>query len=181
MTDLSKFDNSDYNPGSILARVLWHFISIVFFESKWFTPFGPKRFLLRLFGAKIGRGVVIKPRVTIKYPWFLEIGNYSWIGEQVWIDNLAMTRIGSNACLSQGTLLLTGNHDYSSITFDLMAKPIAIGDAAWIGAKAVVCPGVTIGNKTVLTVGSVATRDAEPSMIYQGNPAKAIMPRPEIK
>lgn len=127
---------------------------------------------LRLFGAKIGRGVVIKPGVSVKYPWMLEIGDYSWIGEDVWIDNLAQVTIGANCCISQGAMLLCGNHNYKLETFDLMVKSIIIEDGAWIGAQSTVCPGVMVKKEAVLAVGSIATSVLEASTIYQGNPAK---------
>lgn len=130
-----------------------------------------KVWVLRLFGAKIGRGVVIKPGVNVKYPWLLVIGDNSWIGEDVWIDNLTHVTIGSDCCVSQGAMLLCGNHNYRLTTFDLIVKPVTIRDGAWIGAKSVVCPGVTVGRESVLTVGSVATGDLEDGKIYQGVPA----------
>lgn len=170
-TDLSKFNNDWYNPGaSFIKRGLWHCFNACFFTSR-FPSSGFKKFLLKLFGAKVGKGVVIKPGVNIKSPWLLKIGNYSWIGENAWIDNLVSVSIGSNCCISQGAMLLTGNHDYTKPTFDLVAKPIVLEDGAWIGAKAVVCPGVTCKSHAVLTVGSVASADLEAYGIYRGNPA----------
>jgi len=130
-----------------------------------------KRLVLELFGAKIGRNVVIKPKVNIKYPWFLTVENDTWIGEKVWIDNLTMVNIGANVCLSQGCLLLTGNHNFTKSTFDLIVKPINIENGAWIGAQSTVCPGITVRSHAVLAVNSVATRELEPYSIYQGNPA----------
>ena len=125
-TDLSTFNNKNYKSGNIFARVLWYFINIIFFKSSWFPFSGIKIFILRLFGAKIGSGVVVKPSVNIKYPWKLEIGNYVWIGEYVWIDNLDNVIIANNSCISQGAMLLCGNHDFSSSTFDLITKSIVI-------------------------------------------------------
>jgi putative colanic acid biosynthesis acetyltransferase WcaF len=115
---------------------------------------------------------MIKPHVTIKYPWFLTIGNYTWIGENVWIDNLAQVDIGAHACLSQGALLLTGNHDYRQPAFDLVLRPIRLEEGVWIGARAIVCPGVTCRSHAVLSVGAVATADLEPYSVYAGNPAQ---------
>lgn len=170
--DLSRYDNSWYNPGGgLLKRWIWYFANLLFVKNHWNPVNGIKVFILRAFGARIGRGVVIKPGVNIKYPWLLSIGDYSWIGEDVWIDNLAMITIGANCCISQGAMLLTGNHNYKLPTFDLIVKPIAIGNGAWVGAKCVVCPGVTIANNSVLSVGSVATKSTMPDSIYQGNPA----------
>jgi len=127
--------------------------------------------LLKYFGAKVGQSVVIKPDVNIKYPWFLDIGDHVWIGENVWIDNLAKVTIGSNVVLSQGAYLLTGSHDYKKEAFDLILGEIILEEGVWIGAKATVCPGVTCYSHSVLAVGSVATKDLEAYGIYQGNPA----------
>ena len=143
----------------------------MFMKNGWFPYPALKRFLLRLFGAEIGKGVVIKPCVNIKYPWKLHVGNHVWIGENAWIDNLDTVTIGSNCCLSQGAFLLCGNHDYKSSSFDLKISPIVLEDGAWIGAKAIVCPGVVVGTHAVLTVGSVATKNLEPYTINSGNPA----------
>lgn len=104
-------------------------------------------------------------------------GDYAWIGENVWIDNLVKVTIGNNAVLSQGAMLLCGNHNYKKPTFDLMVGEIHIEDGAWVGAQCTVCPGVTMHSHSVLTVGSIATRDCEAYCIYQGNPAKKVKER----
>jgi putative colanic acid biosynthesis acetyltransferase WcaF len=130
-----------------------------------------------MFGAKIGQGVVIKPKVNIKYPWFLEIGNHVWIGENVWIDNLGKVQIDNHVCISQGAMLLCGNHDFSKVTFDLRVGEIHLESGVWIGAKSVVCGGVRCSTHAVLTVQSVATKNLESFGIYQGNPAQKIKTR----
>jgi len=130
-----------------------------------------------MFGAKIGKGVHIKPTVNIKYPWLLELGNYVWIGEKVWIDNLEKISIGNNVCLSQGAMLLTGNHNYKVSTFDLKIGGIILEDGVWIGARSVVCPDVTCHSHSILSVNSVATKDLEQYSIYQGNPAITVKER----
>ena len=134
-----------------------------------------------MFGAKIGKGVMIKPHLNVKYPWNLTIGDYAWIGEGVWIDSLVPIHIGANAVVSQGAMLLTGNHNYKSPTFDLIVKEIHIEDGAWVGAQCTVCPGVTMGSHSVLTVGSIATKDCEAYGIYQGNPAVKVLERSIIE
>ncbi|MBP0604387.1 WcaF family extracellular polysaccharide biosynthesis acetyltransferase [Aeromonas sanarellii] len=174
---LEKYDNSWFYPGSLLKRISWIFISIIFFRTNVPIPSKIKAFILRLMGARIGIGVVIKPNVNIKYPWNLSIGDNTWIGEDVWIDNLVSVNIGGDCCLSQGCYLLTGNHDFTKSTFDLIVSEINIENEAWVGAKAVVCPGVTVGRAAVLTVGSVATKNMDELGIYQGNPAKKIKER----
>jgi putative colanic acid biosynthesis acetyltransferase WcaF len=176
VTDLSKFNNDHYQPGGILKRTLWYITNVVFFKSA-FPVSSIKCLLLRLFGAKVGTGVIIKPYVNIKYPWLWEIKNHVWIGEEVWIDNLAQVTIGNNCCISQGAMLLCGNHDYKKSSFDLITGSITLEDGVWIGAKTVVCPGVTCHSHAVLTVGSVASKDLEPYTIYRGNPAQVVKKR----
>ncbi len=175
---MSRFDNRHFQPGgSSLSRLLWFYVNALVFRSYLFPFYGMKRFLLRAFGAKVGVGLIIKPGVNIKYPWKLAIGNHVWIGEQVWIDNLAQVTIGSHVCISQGAFLLTGNHDYSKSTFDLITKPIVISNGAWIGAQGLVCPGVTCGEHAVLTAKSNATKDLEAFFVYAGNPASKVKAR----
>lgn len=171
-TDLSRYDNSWYTTGAgRFKMVLWYFVNAWFIACRWNPSSCLRIRLLRLFGARIGKGVVIKPSVNVKYPWNLSIGDYSWIGEGVWIDNLVQVTVGSNACISQGAMLLCGNHNFKKTTFDLMVDPIIIEDGAWVGAQSTVCPGVTMHSHSVLAVGSVASRDLLPYSIYRGNPA----------
>lgn len=176
-TRLDTFNNSSYNPGSAVKRLFWYFFNLLFLLNPWNPFMGLKRAVLRMFGAKIGKKVVIKPRVNIKYPWFLEIGDYSWIGEGVWIDNLSKVSIGAHACVSQGALLLCGNHNYKKSSFDLITRPIIIENGAWIGANATVTGGVICKSHAILTVGSVASSNLEAYKIYQGNPAIVIRER----
>ncbi|MEO0471346.1 MAG: WcaF family extracellular polysaccharide biosynthesis acetyltransferase [Bacteroidota bacterium] len=177
-SDLSQYDNSWYQPGgNPLSRLLWYFVNALFFINP-LNPFsGLKVGLLRLFGAKIGKGVVIKPGVNIKYPWHLQIGNHCWIGEKAWIDNLTTVVLEDNVCLSQGAMLLTGNHDYKRPGFDLMVKGIHLENGSWVGAKSVVGPGVRLHSHAILAVQSVANQDLDAYGIYQGNPAKKIRER----
>lgn len=140
--DLSKYDNSWFNIGANrLKAIIWYFVNLWFLNSGWIPFSGLRICILRLFGAKIGRGVVIKPFVNVKYPWNLSIGKNTWIGEGTWIDNLVHVDIGSNVCVSQGAMLLCGNHNYKKTTFDLIVKPIVIEDGAWVGAKSIVTGG----------------------------------------
>lgn len=171
---LAEYDNKWYKPGSAIKIALWSLCRFLFFNHSLAFFSGWKCLLLKFFGAKIGRGVVIKPSVNIKYPWFLQIGNHVWIGENVWIDNLGMVTIGNNVCISQGALLLSGNHNYTKQTFDLMIGTINLQDGVWIGAKSVICGGVTCKSYAVLTVCSVATKDLDEFGIYRGNPAEKI-------
>lgn len=176
-TDLSKYDNSSYDSGTKVRRLFWYIVSLIFFQGYWFPLSGIKVLLLKSFGAKIGKGVVIKPNVSIKYPWKLKIGNYCWIGEKVWIDNLDEVTIEDHVCISQEAYLLCGNHNYKVQSFNLIIKPIYIESGSWIGAKAIVGPGVNVGTHAVLAIGSVASSNLEPFGIYRGNPASLIKKR----
>jgi putative colanic acid biosynthesis acetyltransferase WcaF len=172
VTDLSSFTNNWYDPGRGPAiRMLWLITEGLFFRHSLAIGSGWKCAILRLFGARVGVGVVIKPSVSIKYPWKLSIGDHAWVGEHVWIDNLDSIEIGVHVCISQGALLLCGSHDYTRSAFDLITKPIVLEHGAWVGAKSIVCPGVTLYSHAVLAAGSVATKSLEAFAIYQGNPA----------
>jgi len=175
---LSTFDNSWYSPGRpLVVQCLWFFLGLPLLRSSCIPSYALRRGLLRLFGARIGNGVVIKPGVRVKYPWLLEVGDYTWIGEDAWIDNLAHVRLGSNVCISQGAYLCTGNHDWSDSSFGLIVRPIVVRDGAWLGAKVVVGPGVEVAECAVASAGSVVTRNLEASTIYAGNPAVAVKAR----
>ena len=176
--NLSTFTTGIFNKGaSSLKIVLWYFVNALIVRASWNPFMGIKIILLRVFGARIGKGLVIKNNVCIKFPWKLTVGDNVWLGENCWIDNLDFVTIGNNVCISQGAMLLTGNHDYTLSTFDYRNAPIVIEEGVWIGAKAVICPGVTANSHAILTVGSIATKNMENYGIYQGNPALLIRKR----
>lgn len=178
LVDLSYSSVGDYSPGrSRLVRALWICVEAAILLNPLFTPYGPKRQVLRLFGARLGRRVVIKPGVHIKHPWRLKVGANSWLGERVWIDNLVDVSIGANVCISQGAYLCTGNHNWSDASMPLIASPITIRDGAWIGAFARVGPGVEIAPDSVVTLGSVVVRSTDKGLIYGGNPATPVRVR----
>lgn len=176
--DLSTYKKGSYRTGkNIVIQTIWYIVNFIVFDSKCLPISSVKIALLKLFGARIGKNVVIKPSVNIKFPWRLTVGNNSWIGEGVWIDNIANVKIGKNCCISQGALLLCGNHDYKKETFDLITGEIRIEDGAWIGAKSVVCPNVVAHENSVLCVGSIATHNLDKNTVYRGVPACAIRKR----
>jgi len=171
--DLSSFDNAWYRPGrGPIVRTAWYFVSLIFFESGWVPLSWPKRKLLRLFGARIGDGLVIKPHVRIKYPWRLVVGDHCWIGQEAWIDNLADVRLGNHVCVSQQVYICTGSHDHRKRAFDLVTRPVEIDDGAWLGARGLILGGVKIGANAIVAAGSVVTRDVPPAAIMAGNPAR---------
>ena len=176
--DLSKFSTGGFDRGSgRIKEAAWLVLSLVLFRLCPLKLSGLKCAVLRALGAKVGRGVVIKPQVGITFPWKLTLGDHVWLGEECWLLNLAPIVIESHVCISQRTFLCTGNHDYKSPAFDLIVKPIRVETGAWIGANALVGPGVTVGSHAVLTAGSVATANLSPFKIYRGNPAVAVKER----
>lgn len=171
-TNLSKFSIGDYDRGaSTIKAAFWYFVNALIVRASWNPFMGIKIWVLRMFGAKIGKGLVIKNNVNIKFPWKLTIGDHVWLGEYCWIDNLDYVTIGNNVCISQGALLITGNHNYTKQDFPYRNAPIVVEDGVWVGAKVVVAAGVTLASHGVLTAGSVVTKTTEPFAIYQGNPA----------
>jgi putative colanic acid biosynthesis acetyltransferase WcaF len=169
---LAEFDNSGFSRGrNSLTEALWIIIDQLLVSS--WIPGSPHRcWILRIFGARIGRGVRIKPGFRVKFPWRLVVGDHTWLGEGVWIDNLDTVEIGAHCCISQEAYLCTGSHDWTKPNFDLITKPIVVDEGAWIAARAVVGPGVVVGRGAVLTLASVATKDLAEWTLYKGAPAR---------
>jgi putative colanic acid biosynthesis acetyltransferase WcaF len=172
---LDQYTLGDYTPGAPLwKQLIWFFLGAPLVQSRLIPLSVFKIWVLRCFGATIGRGVRIKPGVSIKFPWRLTIGNYCWIGENAWLDNIAPIILEDHVCLSQDVYLCTGNHDWSDLDFKLTAGSIYLESQSWIAARAVVGPNVTVGQGAVLCLGSVAGHSLEPMTIYAGNPAVPI-------
>jgi putative colanic acid biosynthesis acetyltransferase WcaF len=156
---------------------LWYFVKRVFFLSALPWPSSFKSWLLRLFGAEVGRDVYWKPRVNIHIPWKLKVGDHTWVGEEVSIMNFAPVSVGAHCCLSQRCLLCSGNHDYRSANMRYRHAPIVLGDGVWIGAGAFVGPGVTVGTDAVITAMSLVSHSVEGGMVYAGQPCKPMRRR----
>jgi putative colanic acid biosynthesis acetyltransferase WcaF len=177
---LDIYSTDDFSRGRpAWLEALWLLVQPLLLSSP-FPGSWLRVLLLRLFGARIGCGVTIKPGVRVKFPWRLVVGDHCWIGEHVWLDNLAEIRIGNHCCLSQAAYLCTGSHDWSKASFDLIAKPIVLQDQVWLAARSTIGPGVTVGTGAVLSLGSVAIRDLADWQIHQGTPAVALKPRPYL-
>src|SRR5436190_3174698 len=165
-----------YSSGEMTRRVLWALAQPLFR----FSPrpcFGWRRFLLRCFGAKVGRNVQVYPSATIYFPWNLQAEDESAIGEYAFIYNLGRVTIGARATISHRAHLCGGTHDHTKPDFPLLRPPIMIGPEAWICAEAFVGPGVTIGEGAIVGAGAVAMKDVRPWRIAVGNPARAIKRR----
>lgn len=176
--DLSRFDNSAFPRGAgFIKETLWYFTNALFFINPLFPFRAPKPALLRLFGAKVGKGVVVHPGVNIKFPWKLTIGDYCWVGQRVWLDNLDQLTIGSHVVISQGAMIILGSHDYRKVDYPLITAPVVLEDGCWVGTGAIVLGGVTIKSHALLSAGSVANKDLAPYTIYRGNPAVPVRER----
>ena len=176
--DLSLFDNSGFDRGASKAKeVAWLAVRSGIFENGPFGLDGVRLALLRRFGAKVGRGGACRRGVRVTFPWRLEVGNNTWLGEDAWLLNLASIHIGANVCISQRAFLCTGNHDWSHHSLALRTAPIVVEDGAWIGASAFVGPGVTIASHCVVTAGSVVFDSLPPYTIFSGNPCRPIKER----
>jgi putative colanic acid biosynthesis acetyltransferase WcaF len=175
---LAEFRNDWYDPGRSLAiRVLWLALNRGFLATSLPWPSRIKATLLRAFGARVGSGVVIKPRVNVKYPWNLVIGDDVWVGEGVWIDSLAQVTVRSDACLSQGVMIETGNHDWSKPAFDLIVKEVVVEEGAWAAVKSLLLPGSRLATHAILGAGSVLSGTTEPYGVYVGVPAVKVKER----
>jgi putative colanic acid biosynthesis acetyltransferase WcaF len=177
MIYLDRYDNSSFDRGrSKWQEMLWLLVQWLLVSS-WIPGATHRRLMLRLFGARIGKSVNIKPRVRVKFPWRLAIGDHTWIGEDVWIDNLADVTIGSHCCISQGAYLCTGSHDWATPDFALIVKPIRIENQAWIAARSVIGPGVSVGEGSVLSLASLASDNLPAWSICAGVPATVVKGR----
>lgn len=160
-----------------LVEALWYLVKCALFLTPLPFPSSWKRGVLRAFGAQVGKGVVIKPRVNIHFPWKLTVGDFAWIGEEVFILNFEPVTIGAHCCISQRAFLCAGNHDYRQPDMPYRNQPITVEDGAWVGAQVFVAPGITIGPEAVITAGSVVTKNQPERMVCGGNPCVALKPR----
>jgi putative colanic acid biosynthesis acetyltransferase WcaF len=156
---------------------LWWLVQATLFRASPQVMYGFRRWLLRQFGAQIGTGVRIRPSVTVPYPWKLQIGDHSWIGDHAVLYTFAKITIGKNAVVSQKSYLCAGTHDYRSPGFDIQALPIVIEDEAWLAADVFVAPGVTVGKGTVVGSRSSVFGDLPPMMVCIGSPARPVHTR----
>jgi putative colanic acid biosynthesis acetyltransferase WcaF len=173
--DLSIYDNSDFDRGAPRWKeVVWALVRFLFFQNALPWPSSLRCSLLRAFGAKVGRNVVIRANVNISFPWRLAIGDHVWIGEDVGILTLAQVTIESNVCISQRAYLCTGSHDFRREDFKLRVAPITVREGSWIAAACFIAPGVEIGSGAVVSAGSVVFESVAPKTFVRGNPATVV-------
>lgn len=175
---LRQYDNSWYHPGRSRGwQIAWFFLGLPILRCPLIPSSSLRVRVLRFFGARIAEGVVIKPGVRVKYPWRLQVGKDCWLGEDCWIDNLQTVDLGNDVCISQGAYLCTGNHDWSDPAFELLIEGIALKDGAWVGAKAVLAPGVVLGECSVAAAGSIVNKSIPDFEVHAGNPAQFVRRR----
>lgn len=162
-----------------LARLVWDAIWVVFFRHSLKPMHNWRAFLLRLFGAQVGQGVHVYPKVQIWAPWNLILEDQCGIANGAILYSQGRIRVGRRAVVSQGAHLCAGTHDYTQNGFPLVTKPIYIGDHAWIAAEAFIHAGVIIGEGCVIGARAVVTKDMPSWMICSGHPCKPIKDRIE--
>jgi putative colanic acid biosynthesis acetyltransferase WcaF len=173
--DLTIYDNSTFDRGAPRWKeAAWIIVRFLFFQNAFPWPSPLRCALLRMFGAKIGRDVVIRANVNISFPWRLRIGDYVWIGEDVGILTLAPVTIEPNVCISQRAYLCTGSHDFRREDFKLRVAPITVRERSWIAASSFIAPGVEIGPDGVVSAGSVVFENVAPGTLVRGNPATVV-------
>lgn len=175
--DLTKAGLGNFKrTRSKFVEALWILIEFLLVSNPLQVSSGVRAWALRAFGARIGANVLLRPRLRVKFPWNLEIGDNCWIGEGVWIHNQGLVTIEDNVVISQETFITTGSHDIYG-TMDLVVEPVVIRRGAWVTTRCIVLQGVELGENAVVTPGSVVHKSLPPAGIYGGNPAKFIRER----
>ena len=176
--DLSQFQvPADFRGRPAFVVLLWQCVQATLFAWSPQPAYAWRRGLLRAFGAKVGRGVLVRQSARITYPWKVILGDHSWVGDHAELYSLGTIEIGPHAVVSQRTYLCAGTHDYQRIDFPLVAKPVRIEAEAWVAADCFVAPGVTVGHAAVVAARSTVLSDVPPCMIVAGTPAEVKGPR----
>jgi putative colanic acid biosynthesis acetyltransferase WcaF len=176
--DLSQFRlPPGFRGRPALTVQLWWLVQASLF--RWSPQFlnGWRAWLLRRFGARIGRQVVIRPTATVTYPWKISLGDHVWIGEDAILYSLGDITVGHDSVVSQGAHLCAGDHDYRQVAFPIRARPIHIGAEVWVGAEVFVAPGVSIADGAVVGARSAVFQDLPPGMVCFGSPCRPVKPR----
>lgn len=159
---------------------LWWLVQATLFRWSPQFAYGFRRWLLRVFGGQVGVGVVIRPTVTVTYPWKVTLGNYVWVGDDVVLYSLGEISIGDNTVVSQRSYLCAGDHDYHEIDFPIRARPITIGCENWVGSDVFIAPGVRIGSGNVVGARSSVFKDLPDGMLCLGSPCVAVREREKV-
>ena len=178
MQNLSQYKNpKNFRGKSKITVQIWWLVQATIFKLSPQVLYSWRRFLLKCFGAKIGKHVIIRPTAKITYPWKVKIGDYSWIGDDVVLYSLGEIEIGSNTVISQRSYICTGSHDYTKIDFPIYAKKTLIDDECWLATDVYVAPGVIINKGVVVGARSTVLSNLDSYSIYVGSPAKFLKKR----
>lgn len=173
--DLSRFATPPgFRGRSGITVLIWQVVQQTLFAWSPQPAYGWRRWLLRMFGARVGRGVLVRPTARITYPWKVELRDYCWIGDQAEIYSLGPISIGENAVVSQRSYLCAATHDYNDITFPLVANQIVVEREAWIATDCFIAPGVTIGAGTIVGARSTVLKSVAAASIVAGHPARLV-------
>lgn len=176
--DLSSFSvPKGFRGRSAIFVQIWWIVQALLIQLSPQPLYAWRTFWWRVFGAKVGRGVKIRPSARVTYPWNVAIGDYCWIGDRAELYSLEKIKIGKNVCISQDAYLCTGSHDPTRLDFAYDCREIIIEDEAWVAAGAFVGPGVTIGYGAILAARSVAVKSLQPLYVYCGQPARLLRAR----
>lgn len=176
--DLSQFKMpSNFRKASAVKVQLWWLVQATLFKWSPQVLYKFRSFLLRLFGAKVGKSVVIRPTVTVTYPWNVSIGDYAWIGDDVVLYSLGEIHIGDHAVVSQRSYLCTGDHDHTQIDFPIRGHKIIVENEAWVATDVYIAPNVTIGRGAVIGARSSVFKNMPEGYMCLGSPCKPIKPR----
>ncbi len=177
--DLSKFHVPlGFRGRSAIFVQLWWFVQSTLFGMSPQFAYGWRRMILRSFGAKVGRNVIVRPSARITYPWKVTIGNEGWIGDRATLYSLDQITIGAHCCISQNAYLAAAGHDIRSVSFDYVTSHVFVEDEVWVATGAMLLPGVRIGRGAVIAAGTVVTKDVPEAAIMAGVPARQIGTRP---
>ncbi len=178
LVDLRRYDQSSCDRGkSRWFIVLWWLVQAIVFPLSLHNFNGFRAWLLGLFGAKIGKGVVIRPSARFTYPWKVAIGDYSWIGDDVVFYSVDRIQVGCHCVISQKSYLCTGSHDFQDPNFRLITAPIKIGNGTWIATDCFIAAGVTIGANSVIGARSSVFGNIPPQQVAWGTPCIPHYPR----
>lgn len=178
MQDLSRFRlPPNFRGRSAVVVQLWWLVQATLFRCSPQFAYGFRNWLLRCFGAQVGRKVLVRPTATVTYPWKVKIGDYAWIGDNAVLYSLGDIEIGANAVVSQATYLCAGDHDYTQPDFPIRGRKITIQEQAWLAADVFVAPGITIGKGCVIGARSSVFHDMPAGMVCMGSPARPLKPR----
>ena len=173
--DLSRFKlPAGFRGRSALMVQLWWLVDALLFRPSPQFAYAFRVWLLRLFGAQVGRNVIVRPTAIITYPWKLKIGDNAWIGDHVTLYSLGEITIGANTVISQCTYVCAADHDHEQAGFPIRARPVVIGNEAWVATDVYVAPGVTIGDCAVVGARSSVFKDLPAGWVCLGSPCKPV-------